>query len=824
MRHQKIINKMTPEQKAAFLSGAGQWNTREFPALNISAITFSDGPSGIRKQAGTGDHLGLNPSMPATCYPCASTIANSWDIELANEVGKSLGEEAGEQGVDVLLGPGLNIKRNPLCGRNFEYFSEDPYLSGKMAASVIRGIQDKGVAACPKHFAVNNQETKRMAINSVLDERALQEIYLTGFEIAVKEGKPRAIMSAYNRVNGFYAHENEYLLKEVLRDTWKFDGIVVSDWGGSNDSVLAVQNGGTLEMPTPGYDSARQILHSVENGKLSQKELDERVDELLDLVLSAGRNRTVKRAPKIEKESEENVRHLLAKKAATESIVLLKNEEQILPLKKGTKVAVIGDFAFVPRYQGAGSSLVNVKHVDSIYEVISDYDLEIAGMQQGYGRDGKVDENLQQKAIDVAKNAEVVLYFAGLTESSESEGLDRKDLKIPNNQISLLKLLAQVNQNLVCVISAGAVIEMDWEQDCRAILYAGLAGQAGAGAMLDILTGKYAPSGKLSETIPVKYEDTPSCRFFLSEGLDAEYRESIYVGYRYYDKAKMPVRYPFGYGLSYTQFTYSDLRVNHNEICFQLANTGKVDGAEIAQLYIALPDATVFRPEKELKAFKKVFLKAGESRRVVIPLDDKTFRYWNVKTGKWEVEEGTYWILVGASSADIRLKGQIDVEGSGAVNPYRSRELPSYYSGEIANVSEAEFQKLLRGEGHYLPQKCSIDINDPVSKMQKAKGLISRLIGKCMAGSLERSFRKGIPNLNLMFQYNMSFRAIAKMTGGMISMKMVRGMVQLMNLQLFRGVWNVISGFVGNMSGNLKYGWTLKKQNQWKKKGEMKQR
>lgn len=822
MRHQEIIKKMTNEQKAAFLSGAGQWCTREFPALNIPAIFFSDGPSGIRKQAGAGDHLGLNPSVAATCYPSAATIANSWDRELAEEVGKSLGEEALEQGVDVLLGPGLNIKRNPLCGRNFEYFSEDPYLSGKMAASVIRGIQENGAAACPKHFAVNNQETQRMAVNSVVDERTLREIYLTGFEIAVKEGKPRSIMSSYNRVNGVYAHENRHLLKDILRDDWGFDGIVVSDWGGSNDPALAARNGGTIEMPTPGYDSARQILHALQSGKLSQEDLDERADELLELVSAVRENREKKRTQGTEKAVRQRARHEIAQKAAAGSIVMLKNEEQILPLKQGARVAVIGDFAFTPRYQGAGSSLVNAARVDSVSDKIAGYGLEVTGMERGYRRDGGEDESLREKALEAAKNAEAVLYFAGLTENGESEGLDRQSLQIPANQISLLKSLARVNHNLICVISCGAVIEMDWEKECKAILYAGLSGQAGAGAMLDILTGKIAPSGKLSETVPVRYEDTPSLNYFLSNGLNAEYRESVYVGYRYFEKAGIYVRYPFGYGLSYTQFEYGDLQIHSGEVSFRITNIGKTDGAEIAQLYVALPDSTIFRPEKELKGFAKIFLKAGESGQVTIPLDDKAFRYWNVKTGAWETEEGTYRILVGASSADIRLKGELAVEGSSAVIPYISREVPSYYSGRIENVSEEEYHKLLNDDCCYLPKGRNLDINDPVGNMQNARGPVSRMIGKKLAGAVNRSLQKGIPNLNLLFQYNMSFRAIAKMTGGMVSVKSVRGVVQLTNVQPLRGICNIIGGLADNFCGSLKYKRILNRQNraQEKKEGE----
>ena len=522
MEIKKLLQEMTTEEKAAFLSGKNVWQTRDFKRLGIPSIFCSDGPHGIRKQAGAGDHLGLNASLSATCFPTAATIANSWDEELGEELGAALGEEASVQDVNVLLGPGLNIKRSPLCGRNFEYFSEDPYLSGKMAASYIRGIQSQGVYACPKHFAVNSQELRRMAMDSVLDERTLREIYLTGFEIAVKEGHPGSIMSSYNEVNGVYANENKHLLQDILRKEWGFDGIVITDWGGSNDHVRGVAAGSNLEMPAPGLDSAREILQALKEKKLTMEELDSCVEDLLKAVMTLSAKAKNKKTSFSKEEH-----HELAKKAAEQSAVLLKNIDNILPLAPGTKVAVIGDFAVEPRYQGAGSSMVNPTKLETMEQVMRNYDLEVVGICRGYQRSGEEDAVMKKEALDLAANAEVVIYCFGLDELSESEGLDRPHMRIPQNQIELLKAIVQVNENVTGILSAGAAVEMPWHNCCKAILHGYLYGQAGAGAMMNILTGKVNPSGHLNETYPLSYEDTPAFRYFPSAQRISQYRESI---------------------------------------------------------------------------------------------------------------------------------------------------------------------------------------------------------------------------------------------------------------------------------------------------------
>ena len=800
MKHQELLKQMTLEEKAAFLSGKNVWQTWEFPHLGLPSIFCSDGPHGVRKQAGAGDHLGLNASLPATCFPTAATVANSWDEDLGEAVGSALGEEAASQEVNVLLGPGLNIKRSPLCGRNFEYFSEDPYLSGKMAASYVKGIQSKGIYACPKHFAVNSQELRRMAMNSVLDERTLREIYLTGFEIAVKEGKAKSIMTSYNEINGVYANENKHLLQEILRNEWGFDGIVITDWGASNDHVKGVAAGSNLEMPSPGLDSAREILRAVENGSLTIDELDACVDELLDAVLTLTEN--AKKKPTGFKESEH---HNLARRAAEESAVLLKNDGGILPLAPGSKVAIIGDFAVEPRYQGAGSSMVNPTYLETIEKSVEKYDLDIVGINRGYKRNGEEDAALKKEALDLAAMADIVIYCFGLDELSESEGMDRTHMRIPQNQIELLQAIVQVNSNVVGLLSAGAAIEMPWHYCCKAILHGYLSGQAGASAMLNILTGKVNPSGRLAETYPIKYEDTPAFRNFPSNQRNAEYRESVYVGYRYYDTSKVRVQYPFGYGLSYTTFEYADVHADENGVTFTLSNTGTCDGAEVAQFYVGMENGKIFRPAKELKGFKKVFLKAGESQTVTIPFDDKTFRYWNVKTNRWEVEGGTWQIMIGASVADIRLRTTVEIAGTEAVIPYNKEEMSSYYSGLVQQVEDEEFKKLL---GHEIPDGKwggELGMNDAICQMYYAKNPAARLIYKILTNLKKKSEEKGKPDLNILFIYNMPFRGIAKMTNGMVSMDMVRGMVTAVNGHFFRGMKQIISGFFNNSKENKAY-------------------
>lgn len=787
----QLVKEMTLEEKCYLLSGKDFWQTRSVERVGVPNVTLSDGPHGIRKQEGASDQLGLNGSVPATCYPTAATIANSWDVALGEEIGKYLGEEAGSQDVCVLLGPGMNIKRSPFCGRNFEYFSEDPYLAGKMAASYIRGIQSTGVDACPKHFAANSQELRRMASDSVMDERTLREIYLTGFEIAVKESNPQSIMSSYNRINGVYANENEHLLQEILRDEWGFTGFVVSDWGASNDHVAGVAAGSHLEMPTTGGDSDEELIQAVKDGKISEAMIDRRVEELLAATLPAR-----EAVDKVKgKPFDVEAHHQMAQKAAEQSIVLLKNDNHILPLKPETKVAIIGDFAQTPRYQGAGSSVVNPTRLESTLDVIGKFPLQMVGFAPGYHRTGPADEALETSAVELAQKAEIVLLYIGLDEISESEGLDRANMKLPESQVQLLKKIVAVNKQVVVVLSGGSSIEMPWADDCKAIIHGYLSGQAGATAMLRALVGEINPSGKLNESYPFKYEDCSSAPYFPSKQRNAEYREGLYVGYRYYETAKVPVRYPFGYGLSYTTFAYSNLAATDKEATFTLKNTGKYDGAEVAQLYVSAKCNGVYRPAKELKGFVKVFLKAGESRTVTIQLDDKAFRYFNSKTNKFEIEGGDYEILIGASCSDIKLSAVVHVQGTDAPLPIDAKAIPSYFKGDIKNISDSEFAALL---GHDIPDGSwsgMLDRNDAMCQMYYAKRWIGRLVYKVMTHMLNSSMKKGKPDLNIMFVYNMPFRGIGKMAGGMVSQKMVDSIVYVLNGHFFAGLGGIISGF-----------------------------
>lgn len=788
MKYKELIDRMTLEEKCSLLSGKTNFETKAVERLGVPSIYLSDGPHGLRKQAEGANHLGLGGSIPATCYPTAATVANSWDAALGEELGEHLGAECVAQGVSMLLGPGLNMKRSPLCGRNFEYFSEDPVLAGKMAAAYIRGIQSKGVSACPKHFAVNSQELRRMHSDSILDERTFREIYLAGFEIAVKEGKPLSVMSSYNRINGEYANEDKTLLQDILRDEWGFEGIVVSDWGASNDRVDGLVAGNHLEMPATGGNSDRELTEAVRSGRLAVDVLDQRLDEYLQVLYT-----TV--IPHGAKPFDAEAHHAFARRAAEESIVLLRNEGGLLPLAAGTKVAVIGDFAETPRYQGAGSSMVNPTKLDSALDCLKAGGLSVAGYEPGFLRHGGGDEAKKNAAVDLAKRADVVLLYLGLDELSESEGLDRAHMRMAQNQLDLIDAVCAVNARVAVVLSGGAAIEMPWAEKVSAIVHGYLGGQAGAGAMVNVLTGKVNPSGKLSESYPMTYADVPTVRYFPGEERTAEYREGPFIGYRYYETAGVKVRFPFGFGLSYTTFTYSDLTVTDRAVTFTLTNTGKLAGAEAAQVYVGKAGGKIFRPARELKGFVKVPLQPGETRTVTVPLDDNAFRYYNVRSAKWETEGGTYQIMVGASSTDLRLTGSVDVKGSDAFLPYDAAKLPSYFSGKVTGISDTEFTALL---GHPLPpanwdRTLPLERNDTLSQLFYARNILARLAYKVLTHKKNSADKKGQPDLNILFIYNMPFRGIAKMMGGGADMAMVDGILEIVNGHFFRGVAHTIS-------------------------------
>ncbi|MFF3063998.1 glycoside hydrolase family 3 C-terminal domain-containing protein [Oerskovia sp. NPDC057915] len=784
-----MTEELTTLEKAALLSGESVWETRAVPRHGIRTLWLSDGPHGIRKQTGSADHLGLGASQPATCFPTAATVANSWDPELALSVGEALGAEAADQGVDVLLGPGLNVKRSPLCGRNFEYFSEDPLLSGRLAAGYVRGIQSRGVAACPKHFAANSQELRRMTSDSVVDERTLREIYLTGFEVVVRESSPFSIMSSYNLINGTYANENPFLLQQVLRDEWGFDGAVVTDWGGGNDAVEAVRRGGTLEMPSPGLDSAAQIVAAVERGELDMADLDARVEEMKVLgsrIGGAGR------------EVDLDAHHDLARTVAEQSAVLLRNEDHLLPLAEGTRVAVVGDFAATPRYQGAGSSVVNPTRLTTALDALGVSDLKVVATAQGFTRGGDSDPALVAEAVDAARAADVVLLYLGLDEISESEGQDRSHLRLPQSQVELLARLSSVTSRIVVVLSAGSVVEVPWVSQCGALVHGYLGGQGGAEAVVRVLTGAVNPSGRLAESYPVRLEDVPNVRYYPGEGVDAEYREGPYVGYRYYSTVGVPVAFPFGFGLSYTTFAYADLAVDGAGVTFTLTNTGDVAGAEVAQLYVGRQDADgVHRPSRELKGFAKVHLAPGESRRVRIDFDRFTFRHFSTTSGTWETEGGAWTLAVASDVETVLLTAEHVVAGTAAAGVDAVPD--EYRTGHVTDVSDEAFAALL---GRPLSPRGRatgpLGVNSPLSDMQHARSPLARFAYRELARRIARAEAKGTPDLNLLFLRGMPFRAIAKMTNGAMSMDMAEGLLTIVNGHFFRGAGALVAGFFRN--------------------------
>ena len=791
-KYQNIIDKMTLKEKASLITGKDFWQTKEIEHLEIPSAFLSDGPHGVRRQAAAADHLGLNASIPATCYPTAATMANSWDPELGEGLGQRLGQEAAVQKVNILLGPGTNMKRSPLCGRNFEYFSEDPYLAGKMAAGYIRGIQSNGISACVKHFACNDQEENRMTLDSILDERTLREIYLTAFEIAVKEGKTKSIMSSYNLVNGVYANENEHLLVDILRKEWGFEGLVVTDWGGNNDSVLSLKCMNALEMPG-NPDRSDDVIKAIEAGELDESVLDDNVDNLLTIIFDTMENGVNKAPEKFDVEEH----HAFAEKCAEESAVLLKNDG-VLPLNKEKKVAFIGDFLFLPRYQGAGSSIVNPTKLDATKDLLGgDIGLEVIGCARGFNRYGKKSNKLHKEAIQLAKQADTVVLYLGLDEVTEAEGLDRQNLHLENNQLELVKDIKELKKEIVVVLSCGSAIEIPFVEDVNAILHCYLNGQAGAQATLNILSGKVNPSGKLSETYPFKLEDVASSDNFPSHTRTIEYREAYGIGYRYFEKANVRVNFPFGYGLSYTSFEYNNLVINKDGIDFEIKNIGAVKGKEVAQLYVGLEESGVIRPVKELKGFAKVELEPGESKKVHIAFDDKTFRYFNVKTNKWEVEKGNYQIFVGASSVDIRLQGNLDVAGTDAELPYDKTALPNYAVGNLRNVPNEEFATLL---GHDIPNgalpfykknRMVIDYNTTFQELRYSKRWIGRLVGKAIPWFTRVCRKCGnrvLANTLVMGVVHQPMRGMSRFSQGGLRMSQLDGLIMVFNGHFFKGL------------------------------------
>lgn len=728
LKHKDLISQMTLKEKASLCSGKDFWHLKSIERLGLPEIMVCDGPHGLRKQNAENKKVGIGNSYPATCFPTAVTTACSWDRDLIYKMGQALAEECLQHGVSVLLGPGVNMKRSPLCGRNFEYFSEDPELAGEMGAAFIAGVQSKGIGTSLKHFAGNSQEMKRMTSNSIIDERALREIYLRAFEKAVKKSQPWTVMNAYNLLNGTYCSENDWLQNKVLRDEWGFEGAVVSDWGAVNDRVAGLNAGNDLEMPSSGGVNDAKIVEAVKCGVIDETTLDERVDKLIDIILKGAANK------KPGYKFDVKAHNLLSRQIAEQSMVLLKNDGNILPLKRveGEYVAVIGAFADNPRYQGAGSSIINPTMIDSGRRAFNNSPISVK-FADGYDRSGKRknEDAYITEACNLAKNASKAVVFIGLTDDYESEGFDRSTMKLPDGHNRLVEAVSRVNDNVIVVLEGGSPVEMPWADDVKAILNAYLGGQSVAPAIVDVLTGKANPCGKLAETYPVCLKDTPTSFRYPDSKEDVQYRESIFIGYRYYDKVERNVRFPFGFGLSYTSFEYSDIKLKKKnltkgegaKVTFTIKNTGDVAGSEIAQVYVAKPESKIFRAPKELKGFVKIHLEPGEEKKVSVELDDRAFAFWNTATEDWCVESGEYKILVGSSSRDIRLEAAAKMKSEDDETIVDLRESAGvYFDGDPARAREDDFKVIYGGEFKLAPEITSDSLNNSIER-SKDKGL-----------------------------------------------------------------------------------------------------
>lgn len=728
LKHKDLISQMTLKEKASLCSGKDFWHLKSIERLGLPEIMVCDGPHGLRKQNAENKKVGIGNSYPATCFPTAVTTACSWDRDLIYKMGQALAEECLQHGVSVLLGPGVNMKRSPLCGRNFEYFSEDPELAGEMGAAFIAGVQSKGIGTSLKHFAGNSQEMKRMTSNSIIDERALREIYLRAFEKAVKKSQPWTVMNAYNLLNGTYCSENDWLQNKVLRDEWGFKGAVVSDWGAVNDRVAGLNAGNDLEMPSSGGVNDAKIVEAVKCGVIDETTLDERVDKLIDIILKGAANK------KPGYKFDVKAHNLLSRQIAEQSMVLLKNDGNILPLKRveGEYVAVIGAFADNPRYQGAGSSIINPTMIDSGRRAFNNSPISVK-FADGYDRSGKRknEDAYITEACNLAKNASKAVVFIGLTDDYESEGFDRSTMKLPDGHNRLVEAVSRVNDNVIVVLEGGSPVEMPWADDVKAILNAYLGGQSVAPAIVDVLTGKANPCGKLAETYPICLKDTPTLFRYPDSKEDVQYRESIFIGYRYYDKVERNVRFPFGFGLSYTSFEYSDIKLKKKnltkgegaKVTFTIKNTGDVAGSEIAQVYVAKPESKIFRAPKELKGFVKIHLDPGEEKKVTVELDDRAFAFWNTATEDWCVESGEYKILVGASSRDIRLEAAAKMKSEDDETIVDLKESAGvYFDGDPARAREDDFKVIYGGEFKLAPEITSDSLNNSIER-SKDKGL-----------------------------------------------------------------------------------------------------
>lgn len=802
MKHPEIVKKMTLEQKAAFVSGYDYWHLEEAPELGLPKIMITDGPHGLRKQKGkdyvepegqkSKGGIGLGNSVPATCFPPAATSSCSWDMDLLVKEGEAMGQECLKEKVSTILGPGTNIKRSPVCGRNFEYFSEDPLLSGKCSAAVINGVQSKGVGTSLKHFCCNSQEAFRMVVDELVDERAMRELYMTAFEIAIKEAQPWTVMNSYNKINGVYASQNGYIQEDIARGEWGFEGLFVTDWGSSVDRIPGLQNGTDLQMPSSGPLNTQLIIAAVKDGSLDEKVLDERVDKVVELI--------VKSKPALEKTHTFNVdaHHKIAQEIAEGSMVLLKNDDNILPLKAGQKVAVIGEMAKAPRYQGAGSSVINPTKLDNAFDEMKKLGVDMT-YAQGYYKSAptkkeknsrRPESQLVSEAVEAAKKADVAVVFVGLTEEFEGEGYDRVGIDMPENHNALVAKVAEANPNTVVVLAGGSVVFMPWVDKVKGLLNSGLGGQAGGAAVANILTGVVNPSGKTSETYPVSFEENPTYGNYPGGPVTAEHRESVYIGYRYYDAAKKDVVFPFGFGLSYTTFEYSDIKLSADNIkdtdtltvSFKLKNTGAVDGAEVVQVYVADKESTIFRPEKELRAFTKVFLKAGEEKEVSFELSKRAFAFYNININDWCVETGAFDILISASSRDVKLSATVTVESTVECEIPNYKDVAPNYYNDVENITREDFEKIYgKLPNPEIDRTKKIDVYCCLNDARHTKwgGKICSLIEKIMSGM--GSDANGDGKMLAAMATQIPVRNFIQMSMGVFSPKMAEGLLKILN-------------------------------------------
>lgn len=770
--HQSIIDKLTLAEKVELLSGANFWNTKAIPRVGLPSVMLTDGPHGVRKQGGKADNLGLNNSLPATCFPTAASLANSWDAELIEDVGRALGSEAAAKKVGVLLGPGLNLVRDPLGGRTFEYYSEDPLISGKLAAAMVRGIQSTGVAATLKHFAVNSQERLRMTMDEVVDERTLHELYLEGFRIAVREGKPEVVMSSYNKVNGEYVNESRYLLTDVLRDSWGFDGLVVTDWGGTDNRARSLRAGNDLEMPYSGGVGAESIYEGLNSGYLDESEIDISVNRVISLAIA--KFDSLRRASRFDKDAS----HDMAVRAASESIVLLKNND-VLPLKSGTKISIIGEFADKPRYQGAGSSLVNPARMTTALDSLSRSELEVVGYEKGFKRSGRHSSYLLKRAVNLAEQSDIAVIFAGLGEVSEAEGLDREHMRLPDAQLRLIDKLAKIKHvKIVVVLACGSPVELPFAAKVDAIIHGFLGGQGGGQAVSDVLCGVTNPSGKLAQTYPLTYADSPTRFYFPGKEVSAEHREALNVGYRYYDSYDVAIRYEFGFGISYTTFEYSDISVKRQSVSLMVKNTGQVSGAEIVQVYAVPPkNSRLEQPKHSLIGFAKIHLKPGQEKKLDIKYSDHSFMHYDVTLNKWVAEKGVWTVQIGASSRDIRLSGEINVLGERIIHS-------THIHRAHRRIGDDVFVKIL---GREIPdskwnRSAKLSYSSTIRQFQ-----YSRLLGRMIYGILVLVRRllvvigRPIAGNNIMFILDLPLNRLAALSGGKITRRQIERALKWIN-------------------------------------------